>query len=137
MPIALVASLFGLSQEEGLVLLFLVLPFVVAGVLVPFMVWRSSRGPRPILTSEILASGIRGEAEILSVRTLGSILEVRPMVRFELRVTPGPDEQPFQLQVVQSLPRSVISEFRSGDVVEVRFTPDHAAGAVVWGVQPP
>ena len=131
------APLLGLTQAEGLVLIFVVLPFAVAAVVVPFVVWRSSRGPKPILTSEILASGIRGEAEILSMRTLGSILEVRPMVRFQLKVRPGPDEAPFDLEVVQSLPRSVISEFRSGDVVEVRFTPDRTAGAVVWGLSPP
>jgi hypothetical protein len=101
------------------------------------MVWRNSRGPRPVLTSEILAGGVRGEAEIVSVKTLGSILDVRPMVRFQLKVKASPEEPSFDLEVVQSLPRYVISEFRSGDVVEVRFTPDRTAGAVVWGTQAP
>jgi hypothetical protein len=133
----LVHPLLAFSQTEGLVLIFVVLPIVVAAVLVPFMVWRNSRGPRPILTSEILASGIPGEAEIVSVRNVGNILDPRPMVRFKLKVRPSGEEGPFDLEVVQSLPRHAIGGFRAGDVVEVRFTPDHTAGAVVWGVQPP
>lgn len=130
------ASLFGLSPNEALVVLFVLLPIALAAVLVPLMVWRSSRGPRPILTSEILATGLPGEAEILSVRPLGSFLEVHPMVRFVLRVVDGADSGPFELEVVQSLPRVVVGTFRPGDRVEVRFTPDHAAGAVVWGGWP-
>jgi hypothetical protein len=118
------------------VVLFILLPIALAAVLVPIMVWRSSRGPRPILTSEILANGVPGEAEILSVRPLGSILDMRPMVRFVLRVTDRADGGPFELEVVQSLPRAVIGTFRPGDRVEVRLTPDHAAGAVVWGGWP-
>ncbi len=135
--LALAAPVLAFSQADGLVLIFVVLPFVVAALLVPFMVWRNSRGPRPVLTSEILAGGVRGEAEIVSVRTLGSILDVRPMVRFQLKVRASAEEPAFDLEVVQSLPRYVIGEFRSGDVVEVRFTPDRAAGAVVWGPQAP
>jgi hypothetical protein len=132
--LGLVYPVLALSQSEGLVLIFVVLPIVVAAVLVPFMVWRNSRGPRPILTSEILASGLPGEAEIVSVRTVGNLLDPRPMVRFQLKVRASREEAPFDLEVVQSLPRYAISQFRSGDVVEVRFTPDHTAGAVVWGV---
>ena len=116
--------------------LFILLPIVLGALLVPFMVWRSSRGPRPILTSEILANGVPAEAEILSIRPLGSILDMRPMVRFVLRVVDGADEGPFELEVVQSLPRAVVGTFRPGDRVEVRLTPDHSAGAVVWGDWP-
>ncbi len=135
--LALIDPLLALSQAEGLLLIFVVLPIVLAAVLVPILVWRNSRGPRPILTSEILASGLPGEAEIVSVRTLGNLLDPRPMVRFKLKVRASREEAPFDLEVVQSLPRYVIGEFRSGDVVEIRFTPDRTAGAVVWGVQPP
>jgi hypothetical protein len=135
--LALAAPVLALTQGQGLVLIFVVLPIVLAAVLVPLMVWRNSRGPRPVLTSEILASGVRGEAEIVSVRTVGSILDPRPMVRFQLKVKAAPDEPPFDLEVVQSLPRYVIGEFRSGEVVEVRLTPDRTAGAVVWGPQAP
>jgi hypothetical protein len=134
---ALVAPILALSQAEGLVLIFVVLPIVLAAVLVPLMVWRNSRGPRPILTSEILASGLPGEAEIVSVRTVGNLLDPRPMVRFQLKVRASREEAPFDLEVVQSLPRYVIGQFRSGDVIEVRFTPDHSAGAVVWGLHGP
>ena len=124
------ALIFGLSQTQALVILFVILPFATAAVVVPLVAWRNSSGPKPVLTSDILAHGDPGQAEIVTVRTLGSILELRPMVRFQLRVQ-EPDQ--FDLEVVQALPRGVIGRFRPGDVVDVRLTPDHAAGAVVWG----
>jgi hypothetical protein len=123
---------FGLNQTQALVILFLILPFVVAAIIVPLVSWRSSKGPRPILTSEILSQGLPGRAEILSVRTLGSIIDVRPMVRFQLRITPQPGDEPFELEAVQSMPRGVIGRYRAGDWVEVRFMPDRQAVAVVW-----
>jgi hypothetical protein len=131
------ASLFGLTQAQALLLLFLVLPFAVAALVIPLVAWRSSGQPKPVLTSEILAQGVPAEAEILSVRSLGSILDVRPMVRFQLRVTAHPDEAPFELEVVQSLPRGAVRDFQPGDTVEVRITADRSAGAVVWSGLPP
>lgn len=122
----------GLSQTQALVILFLVLPFLVAAIIVPLVAWRSSKGPRPILTSEILATGLPGRAEILSVRTLGSILDLRPMVRFSLRVMPAPGQDSFDLEAVQALPRGVIGRYRPGDTVEVRYLADRQAVAVVW-----
>ena len=132
------AALFGLSPTQALVVLFVVLPFAVAAVVIPFVAWRNSGGPKPVLTSDILAHGIPARAEILSVRQLGTIVDMRPMVRFVLRVTAPADGVPFELEVVQSLPRYAVRDFRPGDQVEIRITSDHAAGAVVWsGLQPP
>ena len=128
----LTASLFGLSATQALVVLFVVLPFVVAVPVFLFVSWRSAGHPVPVRTSEILASGLPGRAEVIAVRSLGTILDVRPMVRFDLRVTAGGRPDPFDLEVVQSLPRSLLGQFRSGDTVEVRLTPDLSRGAVVW-----
>lgn len=113
-------------------MLFVLLPFAVAVPVFLFVSWRSAGHPAPVRTSDILASGVPGRAEILAVRSLGTILDVRPMVRFDLRVTAGGQPEPFDLQVVQALPRSLLREFRSGDTVEVRLTPDLSRGAVVW-----
>jgi len=127
-----------LSPSQALVLLFVVLPFVLAALVVPFVSWRHRNDPKPVLTSEILATGVRGTAEILSVRSLGNILDVKPMVRFILRVTEssasGADGgETFDLEVVQSIPRSLVGAYRPGDTVEVRLTADRSAGAVVLG----
>lgn len=127
-PVA--ASLFGLSTTQALVILFVVLPFLLAAIIVPLVAWRWSGRPKPVLTSEILATGSQARAQIRSVRLLGTVVDVRPMVRFVLDVT-SPGEQPFDLEVVQSFPRSVARQFRPGDVVEIRLTPDRSAGAVV------
>ena len=76
------------SQGLVLVVLFVVLPFVVAGGVIAFVSWRSVQQPAPLRTSEILRTGEPGRGEVLAVRNLGTILEVRPMVRIDLRVTP-------------------------------------------------
>ncbi len=127
------ASLFGLTTTQALVVLFVLLPFALAAVIVPLVAWRWSRGPQPVLTSEILAGGLPAEAEILSVRPLGTFLDVRPMVRFQLLVMVAPEEDRFELEVVQSFPRGVLRDFRPGDIVEIRITEDRSAGAIVWG----
>jgi hypothetical protein len=139
----LAASLFGLSATQALVVLFVVLPFAVAALVIPIVAWSHRGDPKPVRTSEILATGVRARAEILTVRSLGSILDLRPMVRFGLRVTAvdlpsavptGEDPgEPFDLEVVQSVPRSLVGVYQPGDTVEVRLTADRSAGAVVLG----
>ena len=119
------------SQTQELLFLFVVLPFLVAGAVIAFVRWRWSGKPAPVRTSTILAEGEPAEAEVLSVKPLGSFLEVRPMVKFALRVRAA-SKEPFDLEVIQSLPRAVLREFRAGDVIDVRLTADHSAGAVVW-----
>ena len=129
--------MLGLTKGQALLLLFVVLPFLVAGVVIAFVSWRWSGRPAPIRTSAILADGYPADAEVLAVRQLGNILDTRPMVRFSLRVNPGADEEPFELEVVQSLPRDAFRQIRPGQVVEVRLTADRSAGAVVLGGPPP
>lgn len=111
----------------------MVLPFVLAAIVVPLVAWSHSGKPRPVLTSDILAHGDPGQAEILSVRNVGNLLDPRPMVRFMLKVTT--DSEPFELEVVQSFPKSAIRGFRPGDRVDIRLTPDRTAGAVVPSVE--
>lgn len=127
------ASLFGLSTTQALVVLFVLLPLALAAVVVPFVAWLHRGDPTPVRTSDILATGTSARAEILSVRSLGTIVDLRPMVRFALRVTPPDGDAPFDLEVVQSVPRSLVGAYRPGDRVEVRFMPDRSAGAVVLG----
>jgi hypothetical protein len=127
----------GLTQVQELVILFVLLPIVVAAIMVPLMVWRLSKGPRPILTSELLAHGTPADGKILSVRSLGNVLDPRPMVRFKLEVTVEPSEETFELEVVQSFPRSLVHLFRPGDLVRLRLSPDRSAGAIEWGYEVP
>lgn len=131
--LVMIASLFGLSETQALVILFVLAPVVVAALVVPLIAWRHSGAPRPVRTSEILAGGDLGRAEVISVRNVGNLLDPRPMMRFVLRVTS--DAEPFELEVVQPLPRSAVRAIRAGDTVDVRLTPDRRAGAVVWSVE--
>jgi hypothetical protein len=126
---------FGLSQLQALVILFIVLPVAVAAVIVPLMVRRLSKGPRPILTSELLASGTPAEGKILNIRSLGNILDVRPMIRFDVEATVEADEEPFELQVFQAFPRSMVGVFKPGDIVRLRLSPDRTTGAIEWGYE--
>jgi hypothetical protein len=119
-----------LTQVQALVLLFVVLPFVVAGGVIAFVNWRSSSEPPPVRTSTILATGDPGDAEVLAIRSFGGLLDTKPMVRLDLRVTTGSDPA-FTLQVTQSLPRPFARGLKVGDHVEVRVLHDRTAAAVV------
>lgn len=131
------SRVFGLTPTQELVIIFVLLPIVAAALIVPLMVWWLSRGPVPMLTSELLAHGTPAEGRILSVRSLGTIFDVRPMVRFALLATVGAGEEPFEIEVVQSLPRSMIGEFRPGDIVQLRMSPDRSTGAIELGYEAP
>jgi hypothetical protein len=126
----------GVTQTQALLVLFVLLPFPVAAAVIAFVAWRSSGDPPPVRTSVILAEGDPATAEVRSIKALGGLLDLRPMVRFSLWVDLGPDESPFELEVVQSLPRGAAREIHPGDLVEVRVTADRAAGAIVWGGPP-
>ena len=112
------------------------LPIVFAAIFVPLLVRWLSRGPRPILTSELLATGTRAEGTIREVRSLGNILDMRPMTRFVVEVTVDGGD-PFELVVVQSLPRSMVGVLRRGDIVQLRLSPDQSAGAIELGYDAP
>jgi hypothetical protein len=119
-----------MTQVQALVLLFVVLPFIVAGGVIAFINWRSSAEPSPVRTSTVLATGEPGDGEVLAIRSFGGLLDTRPMVRLDLRVTTA-GEPAFELQVTQSLPRPFARGLRVGDHVEVRVLADRTAAAVV------
>jgi hypothetical protein len=119
-----------ITQVQALVLLFVVLPFVVAAGVIGFINWRSSSQPPPVRTSTIIATGQPGHGEVLAIRSFGGLLDTKPMVRLDLRVTTA-GEPAFELQVTQSLPRPYARSLRVGDHVEVRVLPDHTAGAII------
>ena len=90
-----------------------------------------------MLTSELLAHGVPAEGRIVGIKPLGGILDARPMVRFSLQVTDDSGGEPFDLDVVQSFPRSMVWEFRPGDIVNVRLSEDRSIGAIEWGYEAP
>jgi hypothetical protein len=109
-----------------------VLPFVLAGVIIPLVAWRSRNWPKPMLTSEILATGEPADGEIVSVKNLGTVVDLRPMVRVVLNVSPRDGGERFELEVVQSFPRFFVYSLKPGERIEVRLSPDRTSGAVVW-----
>lgn len=125
-----------LTTTVALVLLFVVLPFVVAGGVIAFVSWRSDRGAPPVRTSDVLRDGEPVTAEVLSVRNLGTVLDVRPMVRVRIRISPGGDS-PYELEVTQSVPRSGVRQIRVGDRVEARVLADRSAAALVTSTGEP
>jgi hypothetical protein len=120
-----------MSQGLELLLLFLVLPFLVAGAVIWYISWRSRDEPPPVRTSDVLATGDVGRAEILAVKSMGGFLDTRPMVRVDLRITMDGGDAPFDLQVTQSIPRYALRDVAEGNVTEVRVTPDRQHAAIV------
>jgi hypothetical protein len=129
----MLSSLFGLGTSEALVILFVLLPFVLAAIIVPLVAWRSRGSPKPVLTSDILAHGEPGRARIVAVRNMGTLVDVRPMIRFSLEVRAAGQNDSFGMEVVQAVPRSLVRDYKPGQIVDVRFTPDRTAGAIVLG----
>jgi len=125
-----------ITQVQALVVLFVVLPFVVAAGVIWFVSWRSKGDAPPVRTSTILADGDPGDAEVLAIRAFGGMLDTRPMVRLDLRISTG-GRPPFDLQVTQSLPRPFARALRIGDRVEVRVLPDGSGAAVIPGAPEP
>ena len=126
--------MFGLSTNQALVVLFVLLPFALAALIVPFVAWRTRNWPKPMLTRDILATGERAYGEIVTVKNMGTIVDFRPMVKVVLNVSAPDIDSPFEMEVVQSFPRSVIYGLRPGETVEMRLSPDRCAGAIVWDV---
>jgi hypothetical protein len=123
-----------LSQASGLLLLFVVLPFVVGGIVMGLLSWRSTGVAPAHRTSALLEHGEPGRAEVLDLRTLGSFVDVRPMVAFHLSVRAGregEDSEAFELVVTQSIPRRLAAALQPGMILEVRLSDDHTAGAIV------
>lgn len=118
------------TTTVALVLLFVVLPFVVAGGVIAFISWRGDGDTPPVRTSAVLRDGAPATAEVLSVRNLGNVLDVRPMICVGLRITPS-GEEAFDLEVTQSFPRSEVRQIRVGDRVDVRVLADRSAAALV------
>jgi hypothetical protein len=119
-----------LTQGLELLALFVILPFVVAAGVIRFVSWRSREQTPPVRTSDVLATGQAASGEVLAIKNFGGFLDVRPMVRFTLRVADA--GEPFELEVTQSIPRPLLRDIATGDVVEIRLTPDHQNGAIVF-----
>jgi len=119
-----------ITQVQALVVLFVVLPFAVAAGVIWFVSWRSKGDAPPVRTSAILATGAPGDAEVLAIRAFGGLLDTRPMVRLDLRISTG-GRAPFDLQVTQSLPRPFARGLRVGDRVEVRVLADGTGAAII------
>jgi hypothetical protein len=121
----------GVSRDVSLLLLFVALP-VVVGIAVVVLVDRKGARPAPgMRTSELLAHGDAGRAEVLELRSLGTPLDVRPMVSFRLSVRTLENGDTFELTVVQAIPRRLIRDLGKGATVDVRVAADRSNAAIV------
>ncbi|GAC1320721.1 MAG: hypothetical protein NVSMB12_20570 [Acidimicrobiales bacterium] len=121
-----------MTTTVALLLLFVVLPFVVAGGVIAFISWRSGDDNAPIRTSDVLREGEPASAEVLTVRNLGTILDVRPMIRVHIRISPAVGAA-FELDVTQAVARSEVRRIRVGEQVDVRVLADRSAAALIAG----
>ncbi len=120
-----------MSQTAALLLLFIVLPLVVAPIVIAFVARRSPALPPGFRTSELLLDGEPAEAELLAWKNKGPFLfDSRPMVEFKLAVRTDAGER-IDLVIVQSFPRAVLSQLAEGMTLDIRLSADHTAGAIV------
>jgi hypothetical protein len=126
--------IYGLSDSAALLLLFLVLPIVLAPVVVWIVARRAPTLPPTLRTSQLLLDGEPARAELLEWKDKGpSFLDRRPMVAFKLSVQPSDaGATPFEMTVTQSVPRPLLRQLMPGMEVDVRLGPDRGAGAIVF-----
>jgi hypothetical protein len=118
------------SQQGALLLLFVVAPLVVGVVVALLVSWRSPTVPPGHRTSELLAHGEPALGEVVTLRKLGSVLDVVPMVGVRLRITSGTAGS-FEVGLTQAIPRRVLRDLHPGAVVNVRLAADRSTAAIV------
>jgi hypothetical protein len=119
----------GLSQSTSLVLLFVVLPFVVGGLVMWAVARRAPEVPAGTRTSELLESGEPASGEIMERRLAGGFLDTRPMVHFLVQVNTSDGEE-LRLIVTQAIPRRALGGLVPGRRVGIRLSADRATGAI-------
>lgn len=117
------------SQGAALLLLFVVLPLVLAAAIAWLVQSRSEPFPPELRTSNLLRDGDPAEATLLDWRSPSqSFLDRHPMITFRVAVGAG---VPFELDITQSIPRALLRSLEKGDIVDVRLSADRTAGAIV------
>jgi hypothetical protein len=115
------------SGSAVLLLLFIVLPIVVAPVVIWLVARQSPELPRALRISELLEHGEPADAELLAWKNKGPfLLDSRPMVACHVVVHGGEE-----LFITQSIPRPVLNKFVKGMTLDIRLSADHTAGAIV------
>lgn len=117
------------SLGVTLLVLFVVLPVVLAYVVARFVQSRAEPFPEEHRTSVILRDGEPAQGQLLDWRTPAqSFLDRHPMVTFRVAVS---GDAPFEMSITQSVPQSVLRRLEKGMTVDVRLSADHLAGAIV------
>ena len=119
-----------MSANAALLLIFVVLPLVIAPVVVWFVVRRSPELPSQYRISSLLENGEAMRGELISWKNKGPFLfDSRPMVAFRVAV----DGE--VVEITQSVPRPVLARFSEGMMVEIRMSTDRRAAAIVFPVE--
>jgi hypothetical protein len=125
-------DVLALSTSAALLLLFVVLPFVLAVVVIALVQWRAPAVPAALRTPELLANGEPARGTLVDWRSHAtSFIDRRPMVSLRFDAT-AEDGTAFELVVTQSLARPVIAALEKGMTFELRVSPDRTAGAVIF-----
>lgn len=119
------------SQGVVLLLLFVVLPLVLAVGVAALVQWRSQPFPPELRTSSILRDGDPAEGELIDWRSPAqSFLDRHPMVTFRVAVVGA---EATEIHITQSVPRGVLRRLERGMTVPIRLSADRAHGAIVFG----
>jgi len=110
--------------------LFVLLPLVLAPLVIWFVARRSPELPVEYRISHLLEHGEPAHGELLEWKNKGPfLLDSTPMVEYRLRVTDAGD--PFELRITQSTPRRFVNRLQPGMSFDLRLSSDHTAGAIV------
>jgi hypothetical protein len=119
-----------MSANAALLLLFVVLPLIVAPLVIAYVVRRSPEVAPEHRTSWLLEYGEATTGELVSWKNKGPFLfDSSPMVAF---VVMADGER---IEITQSVPRTVIARLSEGMSVDIRRSPDRQAAAIGFPVE--
>ena len=119
-----------LSDSSALLLLFVVLPLVLAPIVIVYVDRRSPKVVEGARTSELLQDGEPVQAELVGWRILTTFFfDPRPMIEFTVRFADGAE-----LVTTQAVPRLLVGDLRTGMELVVSVNAERTAGAVVLEV---
>ena len=120
-------GIFGSRRTELIVTgaFFMVSPFI-GMFMIRFVIDRFNRKAR-----RLIVHGIRGTAEVVSMRETGTTVNNAPQVEFQMKVS-VPGREPYTAVMKDYISLVDLAALQPGSTVDVRVDPDDPGSLIIW-----
>jgi hypothetical protein len=107
---------------------------ILGAVALGLIVWARKAGRAAAAAQRLRATGVPGEADIVSVRQTGVVLnEINPQVELELNIRLADGRSPYPVTVKEFVPGIAIGRLSNGQPLPVRVDPlDPTSVVILW-----